>query len=476
MNKAVFSSSERMVLTTMACALTCMLLSIFIGAFAAMSYVPGVGAEMAGIGLSLVQLRPLHTTFASAWLYLGCVAGMYAFLAYTFGEPSRGDRLRFRIHMVCWGVAGLGVLISLFAGVGSGREYLGFHPVFSVLILLGWLCFLWTFLRRVLPGFWERPVYVYMWTMGALYFVYTFVEGHAYLLPSVAEHPVVDLQIQWKSCGSLVASFNQMVYGTLLYVGERMSGDKRPAQSRAAFSLFGLGLLNSFTNFAHHTYHLPQDEWIKWIAFVVSMLELIILWSLLSDLVRAVGAKRANHARFSTPKRFFTLSKNWNAFLLPIALLISVPPWNALIHGTHVVMAHAMGSELAIDTYILLGAFGWLLTQIFPKREVIEGVIDGPQIRRFSALLNLGLIVLVAALLIKGLGVGISRYLGYAAPTWLDSFPGLFIVSGLTVGYSLIRIAMAWLPLFLGPLPHKLFSHDPRWPALVEESSPRSTS
>ncbi len=471
-----------MILTTMACALACMVIAILVGALGALSYIPVIGPVMADLNLSLVQLRPLHTTFASAWLYLGCVAGMYAFLAHTFGEPTRAERLRFRVHMIVWGLAGIGALVSLALGFGSGREYLGFHPIVSVLILSGWLCFLWTFLRRVLPGFWARPVYVYMWTAGALYFVYTFIEGHAYLLPSVAEYPVADLQVQWKSCGALVASFNQMVYGTLLYIGERVTRDRRAGQSKPAFALLGLGLLNSLTNYVHHTYHLPQDSAAKWIAFVVSMAEVIILWGLLADLVRKIRTKHSIHSRsatsihFVTSTRFFALSKNWNCCLLPLALLISIPPLNAVIHGTHVVMAHGMGSELAIDTYILLGAFAWLLTQVFPKREVIESVIDGPAIRRHIRRLNAGLIVLVGCLLLNGLGVGITRYLGMAAPEWMDAFPIFFVLSGLTVGYSLLRIVHGWLPLFRQPLPHKLFRNDPRWPDVVAPGAAATAS
>jgi nitric oxide reductase subunit B len=478
MNKTVFSSGERMVLTTMACALGCMVISILVGAAGAISYVPVIGPVMADVGVSLAQLRPLHTTFASAWLYLGCVAGMYAYLVHAFGEPSRGDRLRYRVHMVCWGVAGIGVIVSLLLGYGSGREYLGFHPVFSVLIIAGWLSFLWTFLRRVLPGFWARPVYVYMWTAGSLYFVYTFAEGHAYLLPSVAEHPVADLQIQWKSCGALVASFNQMVYGTLIFVGERVSGDRRAGQTRATFALFGLGLLNSFTNYTHHTYHLPQDPLVKWIAFTVSMMEIVILWIVLSDLVARIGARRELRSRFVASTHFFTLSKSWNAFLLPVALLISIPPLNSVIHGTHVVMAHAMGSEIAIDTYILLGAFAWLFAQVYPKREVVERVIDSSRVRRAIRSLNTGMIVLVGCLLVRGVTVGVTRYLGRPAPEWLDVFPVFFVLSGLTVGYSLLRLVMCWLPLFRDPLPHKLFRHDPRWPELVapEPAASRATA
>ncbi len=473
MNDPVFKSGERMVLVAMACAFACMLLSVLMGALGALYYVPAFSRPMANAGISLVQIRPLHTTFASAWIYLGCVACMYWFLFETFGEPNRGERRRYRAHMVCWGLAGIATIVTLPLGITSGREYLGFHPLISVSILVGWVLFLWTFLRRVRRGFWSRPVYVYMWTAGACLFVYTFAEGHAHLLPFVSSQPVADLQIQWKSCGTLVASFNQMVYGSLLYVGERLSRDRSVAQSRSAFALFGLGLLNSFTNYTHHTYHLPQSHLVKWVAFVVSMLEIIILWSLLRDIVGKLGRPKVLGASFGAAKRFLSLSKHWNVFLLPVALLISVPPFNALIHGTHVVMAHAMGSELAIDSYILLGAFAWILSRIFPKGEVRASVIDGPRVERTVRALNLALMALVGCLLVGGLTVGATRYIGRPLPEWMSAFPVLFGIFGMSVGYSLVRLMWAWLPLFREPIRHKLFRHDARWQLLVANAAAR---
>ena len=457
--KDLFNSGERMVLATMVCALVCIVLAILVGAVGALYYIPGIGRAMAGAGVSLVQLRPLHTTFASAWIYLGCVACIYSYLAYAHGPPTAGERRRFRIHMVCWGLAGLGALVTLPFGIGSGREYLGIHPALSVLILAGWICFLWTYIGRIRRGFWQQPAYVYMWTSGALFFVYTFTEGHAYLLPFVKSHPVADLQIQWKSCGTLVAAFNQMVYGTIAYVGERVTGDKRIGQSRAAFALFGIGLLNSFTNYVHHTYHLPQDSALKWIAFLVSMIEIVFVWNMLREVIAKTDGPRAPYRTFVTSTRFFTLSKNWNLLLLPVALLISVPQLNSIIHGTHVVMAHAMGSELAIDTYVLLGAFSFLLTQYFPKREVVDEVIDGPAVERTILILNTSLIVLFATLMFRGLAVGVNRYLGEPMPAWLDdAFPAVFVISGLAMGYGLLRLILCWVPLFTDARTHKLFT------------------
>jgi len=443
---------ERMLMVLMASAFACVVLSLFFGALGALYYIPGVSASLVTHGISLVQLRPLHTTFASAWIFLAATACAYAFLVHEFGPPTDGDARRFRLHMTLWGLAGLAAIATLPFGITSGREYLALHPLISLTIWVGWAVFAWTFLSKVRHGFFERPVYVYMWSVGILYFLWTFAEGHAYLLPWVADRPISDLQIQWKSCGTLVASFNQMVYASLMYLAVRKTGEERLAHSKTAFALFGVGLLNSFTNYAHHTYHLPQSHYIKWIAFGVSMLEAILLVMVLREVVAALRKKfRPCGPRFDASSVLVGLSKRWNLGLLTLALAISIPPMNALIHGTHVVMAHGMGSELAIDSYILLAFFAFVLGQIYPKREVGEELIHSPRVRHTIGWMNTFLVALVVLLVVDGLTVGIHRYFTWPMAGWIDVFPFLFVPLGLGLAFFFLRLIAAWLPLFLAP-------------------------
>ena len=463
-----FKDGERITLVMIACAFACLLISISVGGLAALYYIPFFAKGALALGFSLVELRPLHTTFASSWIFLAVVACVNFFLFEKEG-PTPAEKLRTKMQLVCWGLAGLGVLFTLPFGITSGREYLGFVPAISLLILSGWILFAITFFRRVGPGFFGRPVYVYMWGVGILYFIYTFIEGHAYLLPGMKESPIADMQVQWKSCGTLVAAFNQMVYGALIYVGSRMAGDESPAHSKTSFALFGVGLLNSFTNYAHHTYHLPQSHLIKWVAFSVSMLEIILLVMVFQEITKLLCRKGRSTHEFKTTIHFIELSKCWNFFLLSLALLISVPPLNALIHGTHVVMAHAMGSELAIDSYILFAVIAYLFSRVYPKREVLEGYIDSLRMRQIARRLNLSLAGLVLLLLVRGLAVGITRYLGQRPPTWLDDFPYLFALLGLSVGYFLVCLVVHWMPLLLNPGRHKC------WGSTTSESSLESS-
>ena len=460
MNDSSLRDGERITLVIMACALACLVLSIVVGALGALYYLPPLAQAAQGFGLSLVELRPLHTTFASSWIFLGVAASVTYFLFESQG-PTAAEKRRTKIQLICWGLAGLGVLVTLPFGITSGREYLGFNPIISALILAGWLLFATTFFSRIWRGFWGRPVYVYMWSAGMLYFIYTFAEGHAYLLPGMKQYPIADLQVQWKSCGTLVAAFNQMVYGSLIFVGEKMTGDKRAGHSKASFSLFGIGLLNSFTNYAHHTYHLPQSHLVKWVAFIVSMLEIILLVIVFREVTKLMTRKPRSSLGFKTSVHFIELSKCWNLCLLTLALLISVPPLNALIHGTHVVMAHAMGSELAIDSYILFAVFAFVLGNIFPKREVLQKFIDSQSLRMSIRGLNAALIGLVLCLLVRGLSVGITRYLGQREPAWLEQFPYVFAALGMAVGFFLLRVVWTWLPLFIDPERHRRWAYPP---------------
>ncbi len=408
------------------------------GILSALYSVPALAPWFQGVGLDLRQLRPIHTVFASAWIFLGGVAVVCRFLQ-DQGPPTTGDRWRLRIQVVSWAVAGVGILTTLALGVGSGREYVGFHPIFSLFILAGWICYAWNFFRVVGRRFWGQPVYVTMWGVGMLFFIYTFLEQHAYLIPGIFADPVVDLRIQWKATGTLVGSFNLFVYGSVIYIGERISRDTSYGHSTTAYALLAVGLLNSFTNFAHHSYHLPGRELVKWIAFVVSMMEIIILVRAVHDLWRV--AQNPEDRAFCAARGSFGAAKWWTCAILFSAILISIPPLNAVIHGTYVVPGHAMGAMIGIDTMILLGALIWILSEHLRAREGESAwkTLHTSAIRRTVVRLNLSVAALVIWLHVVGVAVGITRAAyapgeAYVAPEWVSAYSGIgFAVSGMLV-------------------------------------------
>jgi len=431
-------------LTFLRGAVLSLLVALVSGVLGMLHYIPPVAKALQGLGVHFPALRPIHTTFATVFIFLGAIAVVHRYFEDVAGPMDRPERMRLRVQVILWSIAGVGTLLSLLAGVFSGREYMGFHPLFSIPILLGWVLMTWSFYAHLARGFFHRPVHVTMWGVALVLFCYTFVEQHGWLLPGVFSDPIVDMRVQWKATGTLVGSFNLLVYGTLYYLACKLTNDERYAHSRLAYALFGIGLLNTFTNFGHHTYHLPQSEAVKWISFVISMLEIVLLARVVWDIAAMVRAGRSAPA--SATQLFLASAKWWTAYILATSIIISVPPINTLIHGTTVVMAHAMGAEIGIDGMALFAAFCWMLTEMAARRGASADVFASRRLRRLILGLNVSAALFIGWLTISGTLTGVRRYDNMAPPQWLEASNHyvLAVCGGLTAWF-LLRLVMVWL-------------------------------
>lgn len=393
------------------------------------------------LGITLQHLRPLHETAAFAWVFLGGVTVVYLYLHESGGALGPAARRRAAWQTAIWGAAGVGISVTVLSGSFTGREYLGYHPLFSLAILAGWLLFAYNFFAREGASLRAQPVYVFMWSVAIPLFVLTYLEAHLYLLDELSRRPVRDIAMQWRSNGVLVGSFNLLAYGSLTYVVGRIRGDDSYAYSRTAFALFWVGLLNTFTNFGHHTYHLPQSPWIHQISFAVSMLEVVILTRVLLD-VWGLSRQDSVTGRYGTAAAFIRAATLWTCLLLFLSLAIAVPPLNALVHGTHVIVAHSMGSMLGIDSMILWAAFAYLLCQLqCSDRACAKG-------RRLIPVVNASLLLFLLAFLARGAADGWTRYAGPSAPDMshvFALFPTLMVAAGLTLAGSVLWILSSWI-------------------------------
>jgi nitric oxide reductase subunit B len=232
-----------------------------------------------------------------------------------------------------------------------------------------------------------------------------------------------------------------------------MSKDRSYGRSGTAFALLGVGLLNSFTNFAHHTYHLPQRPLVVWISFVVSMTEIIVLALVVTDVWKMVAA--ADTRPYSSTRALFTASKWWTLAILASSMVISIPPLNAIIHGTYVVTGHAMGATIGIDTMILMGALVWILEGILHTRGDTDAkeILHCGHTRRMVIGLNVAVGLFVGWLHVSGLVTGLTRSRfapgeTYVPPSWLAASNGIvFAATGLLVLVFFAALLWILLPL-----------------------------
>lgn len=318
--------------------------------------------------LSFQQTRPLHVYLVITWIFTAAQAGIYHYLPRVAGRPlwwTGGVTLHTWLQLSTT----LLIIVSFFDGQFGGREYLEFPPWMGILIAVSWIPFALNFFLTLRPDYRHAPVYFWSWTTGILFFFITLSEAYLWVFRHFSDNPVRDTTVQWKAMGSMVGSWNMLVYGTAMYVMERISGDTAPARSKQAFFFYFLGFTNLLFNWGHHTYIVPAAPWVKTVAYVISMTELLILGKIIWEWRRSLSAARKNYHRI--PYRLLSFGDAWIFLNLTLAIAISVPAWNYYTHGTHITVAHAMGSTIGINTFLLLASAFFILQEEqpdFPER------------------------------------------------------------------------------------------------------------
>jgi nitric oxide reductase subunit B len=378
--------------------------------------------------LLFTKTRPLHVSLVVSWIFLIAIGGIYFYLPRQQNLKLWSPRVA-NIHFWVFVITGIAILSCYFAGKFGGREYFEYPAVLSIPIFITWILFGVNYFRTVAKSEGPWPVYYWMWATGIIFFFITFCEAYLWLIPYFRESMIREIIVQWKSYGALTGSWNMLVYGTAIYVASRIAGGDETAKSKLAYSLYFLGLFNLMFGWAHHTYLVPSQTWIRVFAYMVSMTELLILGKILWDWRVSLQTFQKN--KYCNAYRFLFAADIWVFVNLILALLISVPAFNLITHGTHITVAHAMGSTIGINTMILLASVFYVIREELPQ-HVHAGCSRQVQFGYWTA--NISLAVFFTALVLAGLGKGL-----YTGGSFQDMmlqirpFLLVFAVSGVTL-------------------------------------------
>jgi len=383
--------------------------------------------------LPFYAVRPLHTLFAVGWIVLTATGGIYYYLDVK-GQHQKRTAAHFWIFLL----TGIGIVFSYLSKNFEGKEYLEFPSFFYFPVVLGWILFGVSYFKIQVSSFGRWPVYYWMWATGIVLMIYHFTEAHLWLLPYFKEHFVQNVAIQWKAGGSFVGSWNMLVYGTSMYVMAKIAQDERYALSRKAFFFYFLGLANLMFGWAHHIYIVPVSPWIRYSAYIISMTEWILLVSIIYDWKK--GLKQERKIAFSLAYKLMLLADFWVFMNIILALLISIPAINLFTHGTHVTVAHSMGTTIGINTMILLSSVTFILEQ----RNVLS-LKDVSKILKSLKVFNVSFVLFFMSLML--MGVKKSHWIFFDnTPTfsqlqdklhWLHI---MFVVFGVGIVIGLYRI------------------------------------
>ena len=336
-------------------ALVLLICSLLFGILAAMAF---LYPEAFNRFLPFYQLRPFHVSATLFWIITGATTGIMYFKKEVFPDVQSGKSSE-NIFIIIW----IGSILAVFGCYAfklfGGREYWEFPPILCLPLLISWLIYTGTYFTQWFKSKAPKPGYVYMWSTGIFFFLITFVEQNLWQLPWFRSSFIKEITVQWKSNGTMVGAWNQMIYGTALYIMVKISGNAGIAEGKKVFFFYFLGFTNLIFNWGHHIYNLPAGSWVRNVSYVISMTELLFFVNIIMGFKNTLSEQRK--LKHLIPYRFLNAAEFWVFANLILVLFMSVPAVNRYTHGTHITVAHAMVATIGINTMILLGSIGYIL-------------------------------------------------------------------------------------------------------------------
>ncbi len=430
-------------------ALVSLLAALFFGCIGAFQYIM---PELLRDSFPFYKIRPLHVSLIVAWIFLASVGGIYHALPRILQKPLYSNKLAIW-HYWIFLITGVVIIISYLFGYFGGREYWAFSPILAIPIIISWFFLIINFFTTI-KGYrielcedkngtsklvW--PVYIWMWATGIIFFFLTFIEAYLWLIPYFRENIIGELTVQWKAYGSLVGSWNMLVYGLAIYVMEKTS-DTRISSMPLTYSLFFLGFINLLLGWSHHIYIIPAAKWIRLLGYAISMTELIVLAKIIWDW-KGILKQGKKHIH-SIPYRFLLSSDFWIITNLIVAIIISIPAINIYTHGTHITVAHAMGSTIGINTMILLASIFYMVSE---NRKEDYSETELKLIYRGFWLTNISLAIFWTTLIASGVVKSYYTLEDMPFQQIMNSLHSYFIVFAISGMSLLIGIVMIVIPL-----------------------------
>ncbi len=353
-------------------------------------------------------LRPFHVSSVVGWIFLGIMGIVYYSLpTITLNSFKPLNYKLMFVQILLFILGGILIFGSYIFKKFGGREYWAFPPTLATIVIFSWLIFIYNFVSNIRGGHFLQcrkllgfPVYLWMWGTGLLFFLFTFLEVYFWIIPYFKNRVIIDLTTQWKAYGSLVGSWNMFIYGTALFVMASIHDKLQITCKKITFFFYLLGLTNLMLGWAHHVYPVPNAKWIRILAYAISMTELLVLakliWDWKGQLPKLVKTK------YSPQYKFLLYTDFWIFLNLLLAIAMSVPAINVYTHGTHITVAHAMGTTIGINSSILLATILFIFEDFLTTQ-------DKKLLNSAFYLFQIGLLVFWIGLILAGITKGYHR-------------------------------------------------------------------
>jgi nitric oxide reductase subunit B len=295
--------------------------------------------------IDLTVLRPIHTMLS----LVGMLAGGMG-LTTALVESIRGEDTASRIQWTAFHLLLLFTLlatVTLAMGKTSGREYISWVAPVTLPLIASVVTIAYLILRNPKPVIAASPEGMWLHILGWILIALGLIETHGYQLPFVFRNGVRDLTQQWHGIDIIIAGLNVVLYSGMLFLLQK---EPKPLRKRWMFAIATFGLLGTF---GHHHYISPQPVYLKWFAFLASMV------AILSFLRHIRGYRKELVANQLQPNPIMPLllsAEFWTIVAVGSGVLFAIPQINFYVHGTYLIVVHAMGSMIGINVMIIVAA------------------------------------------------------------------------------------------------------------------------
>jgi len=405
------------------------ILTLIVGLIASLKVaIPSISHSI----LAFERIRPLHTLFP----IVGVLSGIFGWISFmSFKQPKKHTLIVIWLSFSLLVFFVSGASLSLLLGQFSGREYFSWPPIFSVpllasLLLMIVLLFNRTqFLSKLSPeGFW-------LVGFGLLFITIGLSESVLWLIPKIGENLVKDLTLQWHSIDTFFAGLNAFLYGVGVFILQ-----KEPKTLRKT-PLYLIAIGGLLFTFGHHQYVSPQPNILKILALIASMIGMFSFVKHYRIYRKTkIQEDKASHFDF-----LFRTVELWTIVSFGTGILFAIPQINLIIHGTYLVVIHAMGSMIGVEL-ILIFVMGFSIFKIKNEYAI-------KRIKWAVKLLNISLVLMWVLMSIAGLINGFMRFNSgfYEYNNVIQYFLYLLPILGLFLAAAIGVLSFELLQVLLKP-------------------------
>jgi len=361
-------------------------MTLIVGLIAALKVaIPSISHSI----LAFERIRPLHTLFP----IVGVISGIFGWISFmSHKQPKKYTLL---VTWICFALLAFFVSsasLSLLMGQFSGREYFSWPPILTLPLFLSLILMIILLFNRASYLSKKSPEGFWLIGFGLIFITIGLSESVLWLLPTIGNNIVKDLTVKWHSIDSFFAGLNAFLYGVGVFILQK---EAKPLRKWPLYLIAVGGLL--FT-FGHHHYASPQPNILKILALIASIIGMF-------SFVKHFRIYRKTKIKFNEATLLAILFRSvelWTIVSFGSGILFAIPQINLIVHGTYLVVIHAMGSMIGVEL-ILVFAAGFSIFKVHNLRVA-------KRIKWATKFLNISLALMWLLLSVVGFTKGIMRF------------------------------------------------------------------